>query len=319
MKVRLRKKQQGVAAIWLALTLVPVMGFTFLSVEGTRYIQTSARLHDSLEAAAIAVTVADFREAKTGSGQLRTDELATRYVNAYVRGVTEGDIVIQSVWEHQEWVDENTPEHIQYRVTGTTNHDSWFASQFIPSFDETQAITGQSLAKKYPVFLGDNNIDLMLVSDFSGSMNWRWGSKKNCTETSCKIRDLKNAIRSLAETVLCNKVVESDDNSVCLLDEDDNEWNNRIGIVPFNIRTRELHSIDGSTQAIATSQLVYRDEFEPDVSDDDYYDIDWDDWRVYSRNYIRNCVNNSSNCYSEHRIEVGWHWEKQKNKKVKSV
>lgn len=279
MKVRLRKKQQGVAAIWLALTLVPVMGFTFLSVEGTRYIQTSARLHDSLEAAAIAVTVADFREAKTGSGQLRTDELATRYVNAYVRGVTEGDIVIQSVWEHQEWVDENTPEHIQYRVTGTTNHDSWFASQFIPSFDETQAITGQSLAKKYPVFLGDNNIDLMLVSDFSGSMNWRWGSKKNCTETSCKIRDLKNAIRSLAETVLCNKVVESDDNSVCLLDEDDNEWNNRIGIVPFNIRTRELHSIDGSTQAIATSQLVYRDEFEPDVSDDDYYDIDWDDWR----------------------------------------
>lgn len=28
-------------------------------------------------------------------------------------------------------------------------------------------------------------------------------------------------------------------------------------------------------------------------------------------------MNNSSNCYSEHRIEVGWHWEKQKNKKVK--
>lgn len=73
----LRQKQQGVAAIWLALALVPVMGFTFLSVEGTRYIQTSARLNDSLEAAAIAVTIADYRD------ENETNKLATGYVKAY--------------------------------------------------------------------------------------------------------------------------------------------------------------------------------------------------------------------------------------------
>lgn len=297
----LRQKQQGVAAIWLALALVPVMGFTFLSVEGTRYIQTSARLNDSLEAAAIAVTIADYRD------ENETNKLATGYVKAYVRGAK--GIGITSEWEHQEWIEATeTPEHIQYRVAASTTHQSWFASQFIPSFDETQVITGQSVAKKYPMFLGDNNIDLMLVSDFSGSMNWEWGKVEFCSnyrnyekdecvcdDGDCKLWDLKDAVRELAETALCHKIKKGECNVKVKQANGKYEWetipdrlDNRIGVVPFNIRTREV--VSGHT--VAASQLVYsRSKEVNDIdSDDGYYDIDWDGLRSNSRNYDE-CVN----------------------------
>ncbi|MEZ9246034.1 TadE/TadG family type IV pilus assembly protein [Vibrio lentus] len=304
----LRKKQQGVAVIWLALALVPVMGFTFLSVEGTRYIQTSARLNDSLEAAAIAVTIADYRD------EGETNKLATDYVKAYVRGAKGIDIT--SEWEHQEWIEATeTPEHIQYRVAASTTHQSWFASQFIPSFDETQVITGQSVAKKYPMFLGDNNIDLMLVSDFSGSMNWRWGENNSCTNSSCKIEDLKTAVRELAETALCHKIKKGE----CLVKvkqaNGKYEWetipdrlDNRIGIVPFNIRTREITSINGSPQTVAASQLVYSDDVEASVSDDDYDDVPWDYWRRYNQKYIIRCVTSPNECDPDHRHSLWWGW-----------
>lgn len=274
----LRKKQQGVAAIWLALALVPVMGFTFLSVEGTRYIQTSARLNDSLEAAAIAVTIADYRD------EGETNKLATDYVKAYVRGAK--GIGITSEWEHQEWIEETeTPEHIQYSVAASTTHQSWFASQFIPSFDETQVITGQSVAKKYPMFLGDNNIDLMLVSDFSGSMNRNW-KKGNGT----KIQALREAIKQLAQSVLCHEVTLN--GTQCNIDENDDEWTNRIGMVPFNIRTREV--ISGNT--VAASQLMYSSDVETDITKQNYVNVNWNVIRDYNLSYIANCVEDASDC-----------------------
>lgn len=310
--LNLRKRQQGVATIWLALALVPVMGFTFLSVEGTRYIQTSARLNDSLEAAAIAVTIADYRD------ENETNKLATDYVRAYVRGAK--GIGITSEWEHQEWIEATeTPEHIQYRVAASTMHQSWFASQFIPSFDETQVITGQSVAKKYPMFLGDNNIDLMLVSDFSGSMNWEWGVAEICSrnssydfcncgdnnDTDCKVWDLKKAVRDLAETALCHKIKKGECSVKVKQANGKYKWetipdrlDNRIGLVPFNIRTREV--VSGHT--VAASQLVYSRSKEVNAidSDDSYYDIDWDGLRSNSRSYD-DCVNaiNPNTCKSD--------------------
>lgn len=277
MKTRftLRKKQRGVAAIWLALVLVPVMGFTFLSVEGTRYIQTSSRLHDSLEAAAIAVTIADFRDDDT-----KTDELAQRYVNAYLRGIKNDDIVITSILDYQEW-SEGTPEHIQYTVGATTSHKSWFASQLIPSFDETQKISGQSMAKKYPVFLGDNNIDLMFVSDFSGSMARRWGSKN-----SYKIDDLKSAVRGIAEALLCHEIKE-DECEVGINQMSEvipDRLDNRIGVVPFNIRTREV--VD--SKIVAASQLEYKNDVYPEESKKNYTNVNWNGLRKNNLSDLNN-------------------------------
>ncbi|MFA0284744.1 TadE/TadG family type IV pilus assembly protein, partial [Vibrio sp. 10N.222.55.F12] len=73
------QRQQGVAAVWMGLLLVPIMGMTFWAVEGTRYVQETSRLRDSAEAAAIAVTIEDQPDQARG--------LATKYVENYVRDI----------------------------------------------------------------------------------------------------------------------------------------------------------------------------------------------------------------------------------------
>ena len=147
--------QEGVAAVWMGLLLVPIMGVTFWAVEGTRYVQETSRLRDSAEAAAIAVTIEDQPDLARN--------LATQYVENYVRDIKSTNLTAQRFHQVE---DEGAGilEYIQYTVNAKTTHDSWFASSFIPSFDEQQDLAGRSLARKYPVYLGDNNIDIVFVS-----------------------------------------------------------------------------------------------------------------------------------------------------------
>ncbi|MGF1815237.1 TadE/TadG family type IV pilus assembly protein, partial [Vibrio splendidus] len=186
------QRQQGAAAVWMGLLLVPIIGMTFWAVEGTRYVQETSRLRDSAEAAAIAVTIEDQPDQARG--------LATKYVENYVRDIKSTNL---SADRFHQAEDEGTGvlEYIQYTVNAKTTHDSWFASSFIPSFDQQQDLAGRSLARKYPVYLGDNNIDIVFVSDFSGSMNDRWGSSRHI-----KIDDLKTAIDEISSKILCTSI-----------------------------------------------------------------------------------------------------------------
>lgn len=257
------KKQSGVAAIWLGLSLVPIMGFTFWAVEGTRYVQESSRLRDATEAAALAVTIQDTENSSV--------EMSEQYVQAYVRDID--SLSVSTTRLFQEADEENGDlEFVQYTVDGLTSHKSWFSSHFIPSFGENQNIAGRSLARKYPTFLGDKAIDIVFVADFSGSMNWNWagGGKK--------IDDLKVAVQKIAEKVLCSY------DDYC--EEGDNRINNRVGIVPFNVRTRELNS---NSAAFNSTQLRYNDEFEQ---------VNWNKWRQYGSAEIYNCSRKVSSCPS---------------------
>ncbi|CAH7113492.1 pilus assembly protein [Vibrio chagasii] len=282
------QRQQGVAAVWMGLLLVPIMGMTFWAVEGTRYVQETSRLRDSAEAAAIAVTIEDQPDLARG--------LATQYVENYVRDIKSTNLSAQRFHQAE---DEGAGilEYIQYTVNAKTTHDSWFASSFIPSFDEQQDLAGRSLARKYPVYLGDNSIDIVFVSDFSGSMDDRWGSSRHK-----KIDDLKTAIDQISSKILCTSTdleyVDGEWKEVCDEPGEDTTGDkllNRVGFVPFNVRTREIVS---GGRANATSQLSYKPNYKPNVSPYSYNDVNWDYWRAYSQNEVLNCANWQSYCPS---------------------
>lgn len=282
------QQQKGVAAVWMGLLLVPIMGFTFWAVEGTRYVQESSRLRDSAEAAAMAVTIED----QPGAARA----LATKYVENYVRDIKSTNLSAQRFYQAED-KDTGALEYIQYTVNARTTHDSWFASSFIPSFDKQQELAGRSLARKYPAYLGDNNIDIVFVSDFSGSMNDKWGSSR-----SKKIDDLKTAIDQISNKILCKKIrqdfVDGEWKDVCDEPGEDTTGDkllNRVGFVPFNVRTREIVA---GNRANATSQLSYKNGYKAYLSPYSYNDIDWNYWRTYSASEVYNCAYRQSYCQS---------------------
>jgi tight adherence protein G len=283
-------RQEGVAAIWMGLTLVPVMGFTFWAVEGTRYVQETSRLRDAAEAAAIAVTIEDVES--------DSQAMAKLYVENYVRDIKSSSITTTRFLQEQD-LDNNQDEYTEYTVNVSTTHDSWFANSFIPSFNETQDLAGYSLARKYPAYLGDNNIDIVFVSDFSGSMNWCWGSSRTCWEGYRKIDDLKIAISSISTRILCREedssLTKNFEVQDCNEEQDGqtNKANNSIAFVPYNIRTRET---DSNGYVHAVSQLRYRDDVDSWRSDVAFENVDWNKWRQYYSYEVRDCALNSKKC-----------------------
>ncbi|MGF1771141.1 pilus assembly protein TadG-related protein [Vibrio wakamikoensis] len=252
-------RQKGVAFIWLGMTLVPIMGFSFWAVEGTRYVQEHSRARDAAEAAAIAITVQD--------QSANAPDLALRYFNSYIRDIESSKVETERYY-HEE--SENDTEYIQYTVDVTTTHASWFKSHFIPSFDEKQKITASSVARKYPEYLGDKLVNLALVADFSGSM------KGN------KVDSLKKAVKSIGQEVLVAREGEA-------------SIENRIALVPFNIRTQSSVSGSGCLSGgigscNSDSQLRYKGNYPKDEFSVKYEKVDWGKWSSLTYSGLESCL-----------------------------
>lgn len=260
------RKQKGVAAIWFALSLVPVLGITFFAVEGTRYIHETSRLRDAAQSAALAITIDDKAN--------QADALATKYIQDYVRDISHVDIQTVRIYEEPTEANDNT-EKIQYSVQAVTTHNSWFANNLIPSFNAQEKLAGQAVAAKYPFNLGDKIIDLVLVSDFSGSMNLEWQSK-------VKIDLLKDAVQQISERILVPRSGET-------------EVLNRVAIVPFNLRVQE--KMQGSLYS--SSQVRYKNDVREDVSPVTYEQVDWSYWARFSERDVENCVSSWFSCPGE--------------------
>ncbi len=126
-------------------------------------------------------------------------------------------------------------------------------------------------------------------------MNDRWGSSRHI-----KIDDLKTAIDQISSKILCTRTkqdyVDGEWKEVCDEPGEDTTGDkllNRVGFVPFNVRTREIVS---GGRANATSQLSYKDNYKPNVSPYSYNDVNWDYWRTYSQNQVINCATWQSYC-----------------------
>lgn len=251
------RKQKGVAAIWFALSLVPVLGITFFAVEGTRYIHETSRLRDAAQSAALAITIDDKAN--------QADALATKYIQDYVRDISHVDIQTVRTYEEPTEANDNT-EKIQYSVQAVTTHNSWFANNLIPSFNAQEKLAGQAVAAKYPFNLGDKIIDLVLVSDFSGSMKDKW-------QGEVKIDLLKYAVQKISERILVPRAGET-------------EVLNRVAIVPFNLRVQE--NIEGTF--FSSSQVRYKNDVNPDISSVTYEQVDWSYWASFPERRVRRCA-----------------------------
>ncbi len=262
------RKQRGAAGIYMALLLIPLFGAIFLALEGTRYIQKQNRLADGAEAAALAVTMANH-----GNTSSYEKDLAEKYIQAYVRDIKDISQLEVTSKDGQTTIPSSEGDieknYTQYKVTAKTKHNSWFSSTLIPSFSPVETVANQAVARNYPEIPGERYMDIVFVSDFSGSMG---GSR---------IRELKKAITTIANKVLDDEVDKND------------EIKNRIAIVPFSERIQE--KVNG--QRMCSSQLSYKNKKNSNLSTVTYEQLDWSYWVKKNEGwYVSNCIRDISRC-----------------------
>ncbi|WP_026957745.1 TadE/TadG family type IV pilus assembly protein [Aliagarivorans taiwanensis] len=274
------KRQQGAAAIILALSLVPLFGLTFLALEGTRYVQKQARLHDALESTALALASAN----NAGMDEDTVERLGQTYVNAYVRN--QSSVVSLGV-ERLEGEEEETEQqdafaYVQYSISAQTSHRSWFSSEVIPSFARNMNLQSGSAARNYLEEFEPLGLDIVFVADFSGSMM----NDGHGPDSSGKypLEYLKDAVEAISEMVLQPNIDPP-------LDEDGEPIYNRIGYVPYNNRTQEI--VAG--QRLCVSQTRYDNNLHP-YGGRAYEQIDWSKWALVDQYRVRNCANSASAC-----------------------
>lgn len=261
-------KQRGAAGIYMALLLIPIFGAIFLALEGTRYIQKKNRLADAAEAAALAVTMANRED------QNYEEQLAKKYVQAYVRDIKNFNQLEVDSKKDKDVIStaggDVEKQYTQYKVTAKTTHNSWFSSSLIPSFNEKQTVANQAVARNYPEIPGDRYMDIVFVADFSTSMQ------------GAKITSLRNAIWQISnEALVASKTTHSN--------RKDSEIKNRIGFVPYSMRTQEKEN-PRREQLQCASQLRYRNPSDLDRELPQYEAIDWSFWASKEVRSVKNCI-----------------------------
>ncbi|MFD1800829.1 protein TadG, associated with Flp pilus assembly [Mixta tenebrionis] len=189
--------RRGAFAISFAMLGSSLLALAAFGFEGSRYITERARLSDAMEQAALALTAED-----NGEGAARNYSLSSDYFRAYMRhdkSVFKPTVIVKrgtSATNHNL-------SYVEYRVSGQTLQDSWFSSSWFPSFDKQVKIGDNGAARKYR-----SNMDVLFVTDFSGSMNESFGS-------STKLMELKRIVLQLSEELFAY------------------DMSNKVGFVPF--------------------------------------------------------------------------------------
>ncbi|MEZ9338099.1 hypothetical protein AB4176_09550 [Vibrio splendidus] len=169
-------KQKGHAAILFALLIPGFYGLFALGIDGARAIQNRARLGDAAEVAALALS------AQNSTSSQHNTALARLYVDAYIRD-KEINVPMNIVRTECQLTDQTQCEggarYSQYDISITTTHEAWFpGNENFVGLDEKYSVSHAGTARKYQ---GDS-IDIAFVTDFSGSMDYWWGTKRKYQE-----------------------------------------------------------------------------------------------------------------------------------------
>lgn len=208
---RFYRDQRGAFAVSFVLMSGFLLGMASLGLEGSRYLYERARLSDAMEQASLALTAED-----NGEGAERNYTLSKDWFKAYMRHDIEVFTPVIKVLKG------NSPSmhdlsYVEYRVSGQTLQNSWLASSFFPSFDREVRIGDNGAARKYR-----SNIDVVFVTDFSGSMNLGFDGANQPLPPGevTKLTGLKRIVLQLAEELYSY------------------DMNNKVGFTPFAWGTR---------------------------------------------------------------------------------
>ncbi len=222
-----KKKQCGHAMILFVMIIPALFGIFTLASDGTRAMQTRARVADATEAASLAVAAQNSEDAAVNQ------ELVRDYLNAYehsivsITNVQVTRLTCEQIPDCVAGLARGENRYFEYDVKATASFKTWFAgNDAIEGFGETFSAGGDSIAHK----LESEGIDIMIAADFSGSMGSGWsGSNK------AKYRDLIEIVQSVADELQG-------------MNEQAN-LQNMIGMVPYNGNTYSEYqdSITGET------------------------------------------------------------------------
>ncbi len=215
--------QKGVFAPVIAMMFPVMLGFVAWGIEGTRYLYEKARLSDTLEQATLALTVEN--NGNNGTDKQRNKSHVADWIRAYMpdASISIRDIGVRRVKE----VIEGASTVVTWRAAAKTRLDSWFSSDYFPSFSPQVGISHNAAAgKNLPGSVsGTPDMDVMFVADFSNSMNSAFSafshfyfniSNDHVSTQHKKISALKTILQRLAQKIYVAN------------------GNNRLGFVPFS-------------------------------------------------------------------------------------
>ncbi|MDG4952302.1 TadE/TadG family type IV pilus assembly protein [Actinobacillus equuli] len=236
---RFIQDESGVYAVMGGLLALPIIALMFVSLESAGIIQDKARLSDSLEQAVLSLSAEnnsgrkknDYRLSGTdaNNGNFIADSdigkrdlaIVESFVMTYLPQTAANKMSLTPICKTDEKTNKQghtSSAETTCTVSGTIQHKSWFplkvgSAEVIPT--EVKVASASKAFKKNIVSIP---IDLMVVADLSGSMNFDLAGHRNPAYGTSKISILKDVLNELATKSLFSP--ESNDN-------------NRIAISPF--------------------------------------------------------------------------------------
>lgn len=224
------KKQSGHAALLFAMIIPGLFGIFTLATDGARALQTKARIEDASEIAVLAIAAHndDNQDSQgAGSGSRVNRQIATDYLNAYLRDSTQltglkvKKYNCDQIAECRAGLARGEPRFFQYEIEVSSVQDTWFpGNDSIEGFGDTFSAKGAAVARKYQ----SEAVDIIFVSDYSGSMAWNWSGGRNR-----KYIDLRNIIQEVT-------------NELQKFNDLNNTDNNTVGLTAFNFYTKTIPS-----------------------------------------------------------------------------
>jgi tight adherence protein G len=194
--------QSGHAAM-LFVMMVPVLfGVFTLGTDGSRALQSKARLSEAFEVASLAVAAQDSDDDDTRVSTVKA-YLEYYFPNATI---TDSDITVTKITCDEDSDSTSCPDfdadtdtrYFKYTVSGTLSETTWFpGNDAIIGFGEDYSVASSSVAKKYQ----SQTIDIVYVADFSGSMSWGLDSATGDDADLAKYEILINIIEEVNEEV----------------------------------------------------------------------------------------------------------------------
>ncbi len=198
-------KQRGHASILFVLTVPVLLGLFSLATDGARMVQNQARMEDALEAASLAVAALNDPNdddndgvddgAGDGGGSAANQALVRAYLDEYMVGMNsiEDVKIVKVTCENAGDCsgDDGGHRYFEYRVSAVTEHSTWFSST-LDSGETEYDVSADSISQKFQ----NNSVDIVFVSDFSGSMGDPWSGSSG---GSAKYVDLAGVISSVTD------------------------------------------------------------------------------------------------------------------------